>query len=298
MNGKSMVFQRNSEETVLRRLEVFRKNGFFGQDTRGARIRRAVSAQDYSKVFRFVHDTYVQCGWIRPSVSELRIRPWDLCPSTAVFLAEFEEKVVGSLIVVGDTQELGLPIDSAFRDVTDSLRRPGRTLAEMGVQIVAPAFRRGSLLTELQRCAYAHLAYRGYTDLLTIVSPVQRHFMELMALRTLTEPRRWNPGLEDLVVLVAGDRPSFERKVTAQSVVPGGLDDFRCRFLVTENPYTERVAAWDAGASDLFEEPVELCELAAQSFDLWQSATPREQRVLARHLGVFPASRMVIKRSA
>jgi hypothetical protein len=298
MNGKSMVFKRNSEEAVLRRLEVFRKNGFFGQDTRGARIRRAISARDYFKVFRFVHDTYVQCGWIRPSVSALRIRPWDLCPSTAVFLAEFEEKVVGSLIVVGDTPDLGLPIDNAFRDVTDSLRGPGRSMAEMGVQIVAPAFRRGSLLTELQRCAYAHLAYSGYTDLLTIVSPVQRHFMEIMGLRTLSEPRRWSPGLEDLVVLVAGDRPSFERQVTAQGVAPGSLDDFRCRFLMTENPYTERVASWDAQADDLFEDPSELCELAAQCFDLWNSATPREQRVLARHVGAFPSSTMFIQRSA
>jgi hypothetical protein len=288
----------NTEEVILRRLGVFRKNGFFGEDTRGARIRRATSANDYANVFRFVHDTYVQCGWVRPDPSRLRIRPWDLCPTTAVFMAEFEGTVVGSLVVVGDTPDLGLPVDPAFSDVTNSLRGPLRSLAEMGVQIVAPAFRRGSLLTELQRCAYAHLSHKGYTDLLTIVSPVQRHFMEIIDLHSLTEPRRWNPALDDLVVLVAGDRPAFEERLATTSLEQGSLDEFRHRFLISENPYVDQVSTWDTLALQMFEEPRELRELASGYLNLWYGASLAELRAIARHLGSDYPLDLAVQKSA
>lgn len=288
----------NPQEAVMRRLAVFRKNGFFSDNTRGAVVRRATSAADYAQVFRFVHDTYVQCGWVCPQTSGLRIRPWDLCPTTAVFMAKHEGKVVGSLIVVGDTPDLGLPVDLAFADITNELRSPGRSLAEMSVQIVAPAFRRGSLLTELQRCAFAHMAHKGYSDLLAIVSPVQRHFMEIVDLHTLTEPRRWHPNLEDLVVLVAGDRPSFDARMTSASSRKGSLDDFRCRFLVSENPYVDQVPQWDTEALALFEEPADLRDLAFECLELWQTATSSERRTMARHLGGSPLESKISRRSA
>ncbi|MCU0664906.1 MAG: hypothetical protein MUC50_21600 [Myxococcota bacterium] len=277
----------NAESAVLRRLAVFRKNGFFGHDTRGAVVERATTAKDYSQVFRFVHDTYVQCGWVRPQSSRLRMRPWDFSPDTAVFMAKHAGEVVGSLIVVGDTPELGLPVDWGFSDITNNLRGKGRSLAEMGVQIVAPAFRRGSLLTELQRCAFAHLSYKGYTDLLTIVTPVQRHFMEIIDLHTLCEPRRWNPSLDDLVVLVAGDRPSFDARMAARSD-EASLDDFRFRFLVSENPYVSQVPQWDAQSLALFEEPSSLRLLASECPELWNNASPSEVRTMQRILNRAP----------
>lgn len=289
---------RNTEDVVMRRLAVFRKNGFFSDDTRGAVVRRATNATDYAQVFRFVHDTYVQCGWVRAQTSGLRIRPWDLCPTTAVFMAKHEGKVVGTLIVAGDTPDLGLPMDWAFSDITNERRGPGRSLAEMGVQIVAPPFRHGSLLTELQRCAYAHLTHKGYTDLLAIVSPVQRHFMEIIDLHTLTEPRRWNPHLEDVVVLAAGDRPEFEARTKSASLKKGSLDDFRFRFLISENPYVGMMPQWDAEALGLFEEPSTLRNLASECLELWHSASPSELRAMVRHLGGGRAAREQVRRSA
>jgi hypothetical protein len=215
-----------------------------------------------------------------------------------VFIAEFNDNVVGSLIVVGDTPDLGLPIDIAFSDITNSLRGPGRSLAEMGVQIVAPAFRRGSVLTELQRCAYAHVSHNGHTHPLTIVTPVQRHFMEMINLHTMTEPRRWDPKLDDLVVLVGGDTLEFEKRVMAPDAALGELDDFRRRFLISENPYTERVADWDAQAQKLFEEPQKLLEVASKCYELWSCAKPHELRAMVRNLGADPTEEMDLQKSA
>lgn len=132
---------------------------------------RAVSLPELLEAYELVHDAFVEEGLLDAHDSRLRIRPWELTPELATFVAKSAGRVVGVMSVVGDSRELGLPSDHVFRAELDALRGHGRKVAEITNLAVAREFRASSVFLELARAVLAWCLDHGYDDGFAAVSP-------------------------------------------------------------------------------------------------------------------------------
>lgn len=100
----------------------------------------ARGADDFDGAFRLLHDRYVENGYMAPHPSGRRLGVYNALPSTKVFVARAEGRVVGTITLVQDSA-LGLPMDQIYREELDALRARGRRLGEASTLTVDPAYR-------------------------------------------------------------------------------------------------------------------------------------------------------------
>ncbi|MEO6873481.1 MAG: GNAT family N-acetyltransferase, partial [Opitutaceae bacterium] len=189
-----------SNRIARHKLALLQQAGLFGNDTKGATIRRAYTAHDLGQAYRLVHDVYLGTGYTRPEPSGIRLRMYETMSETATFIAEKDGVVVGVLSVVGDSLDLGLPSDSAFEAELNGLRAPGVRICELTNQAVADEYRKSAVPTELMRCALAHAMRAGYHESVATVSPGHKGFYKLVGFRPFGSPRSYSQKLNDPVV--------------------------------------------------------------------------------------------------
>lgn len=231
-----------------RKLQLLKRSGLFGGDTRGAVIERACSLEDLRTAYRLVHDVYTGTGFILPEPSGIRLRIFETSADTATFVAKVDDRVVGVLSVVSDSCDLGLPSDSAFKPELDALRARGLRLCELTNQAVAPEYRKSAVATELMRCAVAHGVKAGFHQCVAAVSPSHDGFYELMGFRCVGSLRSYSDKLYDPVVAMAMDLSGFRRPFCGTTPT----ERFLREFAVEENQYMGRVGEWNRRSRDCF----------------------------------------------
>jgi hypothetical protein len=87
--------------------------------------------------YRLVYDAYVQAGLMRPNVFQMRITPYSLLSTTAMFVALRGERVIATVSLVGDGQ-LGLPLERAYAEEVDRLRDQSVWLGEVSALACLP----------------------------------------------------------------------------------------------------------------------------------------------------------------
>ena len=148
----------------------------FGPDGQW-RILVANTRELREKAFRLVYDVYIREGY------ELRFGResglWctihHLHPATAIFLAEKEGRLTGSVTVMPDSR-LGLPTDRIFPEPLADLRKAGRRLSEISSLVVTeePGGIPPELAMHLYRLAHlASLRLLKSTDI--VASVMERH---------------------------------------------------------------------------------------------------------------------------
>lgn len=177
MHEAHLASQRNK-----RKLALLKRAGLFSGNTEGAVIERACSVEDLRKAYRLVHDVFLGTGYISPEPAGLRLRIFETTSEMATFVAKVDGRVVGVLSMIGDTQDFGLPCDSAFKVELDALRASGAKLCELTNQAVEEEYRKSAVPTELMRCAMAHSLDAGYDENIATVSPSHNGFYELFGL--------------------------------------------------------------------------------------------------------------------
>ena len=101
-------------------------------------FRLASTPTDRFAAFRLAYDKYVQQGMLGPNRYRLRVTDFHLLDTTAVFIAERDEQVVGTATLIADG-ELGLPLDMVHPEVTRTARSRGLRLGEAaGLAIRSP----------------------------------------------------------------------------------------------------------------------------------------------------------------
>lgn len=112
-------------------------------------FRPAETLDDYIKSFSLVHDVFVSAGYIDPSPTALRISSHHSHPDSRVFLgmhkSHGQENAIYTISVFPDSEDDGLPMDSAFKEQLDRLRSQGRFLVEAGALASAPLFRKNDM---------------------------------------------------------------------------------------------------------------------------------------------------------
>src|ERR1035437_4269794 len=272
---------RENAELADRKMGLLKRAGLFGEDTKGATIKRACTAEELRKAYRLVHDVFLDNGYLRPEPSGLRLRIFETTSETATFIAEKDGEVVGVLSVVGDSPDLGLPSDAAFKPELAALRATGLRLCELTNQAVAEAYRKSAVPTELMRCAVAHGMQAGYHEGIATVSPSHHGFYDLMGFRQLGSERSYSHKLHDPVIALRMDINHYRQP-------PKGLEE-RARFIhhfATEsNQFLPQVADWGKLARRHFLNADLLEQLFVNDRNFLAECTPEELRILQRRWG-------------
>lgn len=282
-----------------RRMALLRHFGFFGNDTRGAVIKRAVSADELAAAYRLVHDVFVERGNIQPHPTGMRVGPFEALPETATFIAVDAGEVVGVQSITMNNGDLGLPSDQAFQDEIDVLRIGesaiasgcGHIVCEATNQAVAPAYRKSAVATELMRCMFAHALAVGCDELITTVSLGHARFYELLGFEKTSPVRSYSAEVDDPVVVmrvnVAG---LLARAVDANDDSEEATIFIKCRCLAS-NPYREKVRQWEAEAAQVFEDAEALRTLFVEKSGLLVECSDEEREAIRRCWGadVFAA---------
>jgi hypothetical protein len=271
-------------DDALRRLEIYRKKGLFGEGDPEIAYKRASSAAEWIAALELVHDCYVGCGYIRPHSSAVRARTYDLCPETGVYIALREGRVVGSLSTVLDTADLFLPSDRFFPDELDGLRATGAVVGELSNLAIVPALRNTAVFTELTRCNAAHALHVGQcTDLVCAISPVQQPFFELLGFALLGSRRSCSDEIDDNVVLM--HLAQIQSRWSPRAPFERSVDPFLSEFFLGGNRFVPRIDGWNDEVRAMFDDAGELADLVSACREIVTQLRPGERAALRRRLG-------------
>lgn len=260
---------------------MLKRSGLFGDRTEGVKIERACSLDDLREAYRLVHEVYAQTGYICPEPCRLRMRMFETSPEMATFVAKVDERVIGVMSISGDSPELGLPSDTAFKTDLDVLRAQGARLCEATNQVVIEKYRKSPVATELMRCAVAHLTAAGYDEVIATVSPSHFGFYQLLNFRQVGTERSYSEKIHDPVVALSMNANQYRRP-------PSGLDEaarFMHHFMAGGNPYLAQVGRWGELAERRFLRRDLLRRLFITETSFITSCSSRELHVLERHWG-------------
>jgi ribosomal protein S18 acetylase RimI-like enzyme len=271
----------SSRSGAERKLELLQRAGLFGTDTRGASIERAYTLDDLREAYRLVHQIYLGTGYLNPEPAGMRLRIYETTSETATFVAKKDGRVVGVLSVVGDSPDLGLPSDSAFKRELDGLRAEGRKLCEVTNQAVDAAYRKSAIPTELMRCAIAHSVKAGYRTGIVSVSPSHHGFYDLMGFRRFGSERSYSQKIHDPVVALSMDIDQWRQPATSGNAA----EQFMHHFAAVANPFLSHVSDWAKQAVRHFLNPELLEQLFVADRNFLSECSPAELSILQRRWG-------------
>jgi ribosomal protein S18 acetylase RimI-like enzyme len=275
------VPSQSKEELASRKLAFLRRSGLFGEDTKGATIERACSVQDLRDAYRLVHSVYLGTGYIGAEPAGMRLRIFEMSSETATFVAKVGGRVVGVLSVVGDSPDLGLPSDAAFKPELDAMRATGARLCEVTNQAVAEEFRKSAVPTELMRCAIALTLHAGYNEAVATVSPSHSGFYDLLRFRKLGTERSYSQKLHDPVIALTMNVDQY--RDTSWVVSPS--ERFIHHYLSESNHFLSRIADWSKQARRLFLNSDLLEQLFVKERNFLAECSPGQLRILQRRWG-------------
>lgn len=264
-----------------RRLELLKRSGLFGHDTYGAIVQRAYTHQQLRAAYGLVHDAFVDAGYVHAHPSGMRIRIFEALPEMATFIALANHSVVGSLSLIGDSSDLGVPADVVFRAELNGMRAAGASVCEVTNQAVVADYRKSAVPTELMRCVTAHALLKGFDEIIVVVSPNHASLYRLMGFRQVGTVRSYSHTILDPVVALSMNL----RLYMLEPIVSDQADEFIRKFMVSENPFRASVNSWEMLAVNRFLNADFLGELFVRDEKLLQRSSPDQLQALRRRWG-------------
>jgi len=119
-----------SGPTLRERRAASRIDRRFARAGPGPVVRIAQRREELRAAFHLVYEAYVQSGLAEPNPHQIRVTPFQLLPTTEVFVAVDRDRVVCTLSLVRDG-ELGLPMEAIYGNEVACRRAEGLHLAEV-----------------------------------------------------------------------------------------------------------------------------------------------------------------------
>ena len=139
----------------------------------------AASREERTAAFRLVYHAYIRAGLIEPNPSELRITPYQLQPSSNIFIAVLRDEVISTVSLIVDGS-LGLPMESIYAEEVAQLRKRGLLCGE--VSALADRRRQMSrtlpVFVKLMRLMAQSAQRQGLDRLLVAVHPRHARFYQ------------------------------------------------------------------------------------------------------------------------
>jgi hypothetical protein len=148
------------------------------EDTVEATIRGVSSRQDLERVYRLVHDAYVEQGYIdrQPGMQLLYNAEFDNIPETTVLVVEGADQLLGTVSLTVDGPR-GLPVDKDFNATCNLVRKEGRMLASAWRLVTRHGYadERRLVMTLIGEAA-SEAVDRGVQTCLCSMNPKHEHF--------------------------------------------------------------------------------------------------------------------------
>src|SRR5690349_3288310 len=93
-------------------------------------FRLARGTEERMGAFQLIHAAYVRAGLGEPNLVGMRVTPYQILPTSQIFVGMLRDEVVSTVSLIGDG-ELGLPMQSMFPDEVSQLREEGERVAEV-----------------------------------------------------------------------------------------------------------------------------------------------------------------------
>lgn len=168
----------------------------------GLTVRLAETIDEYVEAARLVYEGYRARGILDPHETGVRVTPFLALPTTLIFVALREGRIVGTISVVLDGPA-GLPMESIYRDELAALRASGRRIAEVGALCISPGLRgRGIAFLLNKAMALSARNFAHVDDLVIAVHPrAEDLYRALLGFERLG-PQREYPSLTKSAVAV------------------------------------------------------------------------------------------------
>ncbi len=187
---------------ALRHRFIRSRMGFAEKELAKFEVTVADGEADAFAAARTVHDSYVERGIIDPHPSGMRVTPHLVLPTTRVFVAKVEGRVVGTISLIRDTP-LGLPMDDVYGDELAAMRAEGHRIAEVGALAIDREYRGVGLVFLLNRIMFECAARLGVERLVIAVHPeAEDIYAASMLFERFGEVRHY-PGLNRSALAVA-----------------------------------------------------------------------------------------------
>ncbi len=207
-------------------------------------IKRAFSSNELFQAYKLVHDRYVQRKYLDPDPMGVRIRPYELSRNTATFIAKKHNKVIGVSSLVVDSKLIGLPSEKVFNKEIKELRRYSVLLSEVTNQAIEENSD-NSVITELIRCLFAQVVYKGCDKLLITVNKSHKRFYELNYFRQKGDIKNYSEDLYTPVILMYADMIKVVNLFNNTNKNDDPVDVFMTKFYNKKNPYLNYVKRWE-----------------------------------------------------
>lgn len=147
--------------------------------SRGLTYGLARESEERLGAFRLIHDAYVRAGLGQPTPSGMRVTPYQILPTSQIFVGKLGDQVVSTVSLIGDG-ELGLPMETIFGPEVRALRQQGERLAEVSCLADRRQDGRRFLATfrQLTRLMAQFARYEGIQSLLITVHPRHVRFYQ------------------------------------------------------------------------------------------------------------------------
>ncbi len=243
-----------------RRIRLMQHAGHFGNDRSGAVYQRATNARDLEEAYRVVHDVYVTMGYMTKQQNGLRMRPFEFCPETATFVAkDMLGSVIGTISVIEDSPDLGLPSDCVFKEEIDQIRGPNKKICEMSNQAVLKKYQRLGTAGELMRCAGAYAFTSQNTDIICVISPHLVALYETLFFEQMGPVKRYSDVVEDNVVLMRMSDIQTRREDPRYYMDEAYRKFVDCYY--NDNPYLAAMKDWNVQNIRMFNEEFDIAGL-------------------------------------
>jgi len=150
-------------------------------------LRVARSKEELECCFRLLHDAYVDCGYMEPQDSGMRISFYNALPTTSTLIALHGDTIVGTVSLIRENQ-IGFPSERVF-DLSE-VRRLGGAVAEISALAIDPRYRKvGShILFALMKFMFHHARdLFGTRHLVIAVHPTHFPLYESLGFKRLAD---------------------------------------------------------------------------------------------------------------
>lgn len=144
--------------------------------------RTARTQADYWGAFSRLHQRFVDAGIVSRSLTKLRVHPYHMWDASQVFVSLQDGSVTGTVTLIADSPEHGLPIESKYPEAIEGLRRQGRRIGEMGSLAIATSGDGSEKLGDfeqfigLTRLMIHFARQQGINEIVAVVHPKHARF--------------------------------------------------------------------------------------------------------------------------
>lgn len=147
-------------------------SGEVAYEVTGLDYRLARGTEERLGAFQLIHKCYVRAGLGEANAVGMRITPYQILPTSQIFVGLLRDEVVSTVSLIGDG-ELGLPMETMFAQEVNELRAAGERVSE--VSCLADRRQDGRRFIATFKCLTRLMAqfarYEGIQSLLITVNP-------------------------------------------------------------------------------------------------------------------------------